>query len=86
LIVEVNYTHSCGRQKIRNGRIVGGENAYLGEFPWMVSIFLCENTCGYFWKSGLWIAITFLLIAFDIHVFELKLFFHLFITIYYNLI
>lgn len=27
----------CGRQRIRNGRIVGGENAYEGEYPWAVS-------------------------------------------------
>ena len=31
-------TFECGRQAIRNGRIVGGETAYEGEFPWAVSI------------------------------------------------
>lgn len=28
----------CGRQSIRTGRIVGGDDAYEGEFPWTVSL------------------------------------------------
>lgn len=31
--------NECGRQSIRSGRIVGGSDAYEGEFPWTVSHF-----------------------------------------------
>lgn len=38
---------TCGRQFIRAGRIVGGDQAYDGEFPWMVSLLLQGNHfCG----------------------------------------
>ncbi|KAI1305956.1 Plasma kallikrein [Halotydeus destructor] len=37
----------CGRQIIRTGRIVGGDDAYEGEFPWTVSIRLNgQHYCG----------------------------------------
>ncbi|XP_076338710.1 serine protease 30-like [Tachypleus tridentatus] len=37
----------CGRQRVRNSRIVRGSDAYDGEFPWAVSIrFNKEHHCG----------------------------------------
>ncbi|XP_076321294.1 trypsin-1-like [Tachypleus tridentatus] len=37
----------CGQQLARNGRIVHGEDAYEGEFPWAVSIRVDgEHLCG----------------------------------------
>lgn len=38
---------ACGKQQVRNGRIVNGEDAYDGEFPWTVSIlFHGDHGCG----------------------------------------
>ncbi|XP_076348415.1 venom protease-like [Tachypleus tridentatus] len=53
LIAAVPLVHSaavtslCGRQLVRNSRIVRGTDAYDGEFPWVVSIrFNREHFCG----------------------------------------
>ncbi|KAM7312924.1 brain-specific serine protease 4 [Ixodes scapularis] len=49
-IVDVSTLPSlsdCGRQKIRDGRIVGGDDAYDGEFPWIASVRLYgQHFCG----------------------------------------
>lgn len=40
-------SYQCGRQQIRDGRIVGGEDAYDGEFPWVASVRLYgQHFCG----------------------------------------
>ncbi|XP_077562542.1 brain-specific serine protease 4-like isoform X2 [Haemaphysalis longicornis] len=40
-------TFQCGRQQIRDGRIVGGHDAYDGEFPWVASLRLYgQHFCG----------------------------------------
>ncbi|XP_077483633.1 brain-specific serine protease 4-like isoform X2 [Amblyomma americanum] len=37
----------CGKQQIRDGRIVGGHDAYDGEFPWVASLRLYgQHFCG----------------------------------------
>ncbi|XP_054719963.1 transmembrane protease serine 3-like [Uloborus diversus] len=50
----------CGKQTIRNGRIVGGEEAFDGEFPFLVSIRLGgsifgQHHCGGVIVRKLWI-------------------------------
>ncbi|XP_065283318.2 brain-specific serine protease 4-like isoform X1 [Dermacentor albipictus] len=40
-------SYQCGRQMIRDGRIVGGHDAYDGEFPWVASLRLYgQHFCG----------------------------------------
>ncbi|KAH8024257.1 hypothetical protein HPB51_022376 [Rhipicephalus microplus] len=40
-------SYQCGRQMIRDGRIVGGQDAYDGEFPWVASLRLYgQHFCG----------------------------------------
>ncbi|CAN7983262.1 unnamed protein product, partial [Ixodes hexagonus] len=37
----------CGKQQVRTGRIVGGHDAYDGEFPWIVSLRINgQHECG----------------------------------------
>ncbi|XP_040355567.2 serine protease 33-like [Ixodes scapularis] len=37
----------CGKQQVRSGRIVGGHDAYDGEFPWIVSLRINgQHECG----------------------------------------
>ncbi|XP_015905531.1 trypsin-1-like [Parasteatoda tepidariorum] len=50
----------CGKQTVRNGRIVGGEDAFDGEFPFMVSLRLGgsaygQHHCGGVILKKLWV-------------------------------
>ncbi|GFT85848.1 serine protease filzig [Nephila pilipes] len=50
----------CGKQAVRNGRIVGGEDAFDGEFPFLVSIRLGgsmfgQHHCGGVILKKLWV-------------------------------
>ncbi|KAL3211470.1 hypothetical protein MRX96_052033 [Rhipicephalus microplus] len=45
--IEKQRSYQCGRQMIRDGRIVGGQDAYDGEFPWVASLRLYgQHFCG----------------------------------------
>ncbi|GFY62964.1 testisin [Trichonephila inaurata madagascariensis] len=46
----------CGRRFARHARIVGGSDAYLGEFPWAVSVrLLTTHFCGGVIISKTWV-------------------------------
>ncbi|RWS11157.1 serine proteinase stubble-like protein [Dinothrombium tinctorium] len=53
---KASKNYECGRQRIRNGRIVGGVNTYPGEYPWVVSIRLNgRHFCGGVLLNNKWI-------------------------------
>ena len=42
----------CGETKIPQARIVGGNETFEGEYPWMVAIYLHGNGKSEFWCGG----------------------------------
>ena len=61
------FTFSCGRSQVRRGRIVGGDIARFGEWPWQASLMrykegkfinlgTWEHKCGAILISDKWVA------------------------------
>ena len=53
----------CGRNKIPQARIVGGNFTYEGEYPWMVAIYLHGDGKREFWCGGALISPTHVITA-----------------------
>lgn len=53
----------CGRNKIPQARIVGGNATYEGEYPWMAAVYLHGNGRREFWCGGALISPTHVITA-----------------------
>ena len=45
------FVHVLNTPKLSDGRIINGENATLGQFPWQTGIYLAYNDT-YYWFCG----------------------------------